>query len=319
MPQHKQLSPIRASTELESYLSRLKNPENYFSGLHSHKTLLLRNLLIFLHIRSDLLEITPRRKHHHHRYVLIVPVKDIGSVVVNNKEFNLIPGCAFLIAPHQIHWYNPAQTEDLELLFITFECENAELLAILKNINVQLDEASIQYLTHLLKSYTSGSTSDAFRNSEIQLLTSLLFNSLLRIASAEFPQNPQDLTDDIPLIDHINQYINQNMTSVISHAELAATLHCSVGHLRKRFRSTYGISLGDYVTTLRLQRAKTLLLQSKLLVKEIAFECGFTNNSSFNRFFFKSLGCTPLDYRRMFAEKALYVDNESVESEDSNV
>lgn len=305
MPPHKQSSPTNISIKLQPYLNKLKNPDSYLAGLHTNKTLLVNSLLVFFHNRNDLLEITPRRRHYHHRYALAISIKDPGRILINNKEFNLTPGCSFLIAPHQIHWYNPADTKNLELLFITFECENTELLEALKNINIPLDEASSQNLARLLKSYASGSPNDAFRNSEIHLLASLLLNSLLRTASAKLPQNPQDLTEDTPLIDHINQYINQNMTSVISHAALAASLHCSVGHLRKRFRSIYGISLGDYITTLRLQRAKTLLLQSKLLVKEIAFECGFTNNSSFNRFFFKALGSTPLDYRRMLAEKAI--------------
>lgn len=305
MPTRKQPSSTEASVKFEPYLNKLKNPDSYFSGLHTHKPLLLKNLLIFLHTRRELLEITPRRKHHHHRHALMVPVKNGGSIVINNKEFNLTPGSAFLIAPHQIHWFNPAETKNLELLFITFECENAEPLAALKNTNVQLDKTSLQNLVRLLRSYTSGKPYDAFRNSEIHLLASLLLNSLLHTACAALPQNPQDLTNDIPLIDHINQYINQNMTADLSHATLAASLHCSVGHLRKRFRSTYGISLGDYIATLRLQRAKTLLLQSRLLVKEIAFECGFTNNSSFNRFFFRALGCTPLDYRRIRTGKTV--------------
>lgn len=305
MPTRKQSSDAKRPLKLEPFLSKLKNPDSYLSGLHTHKTLLLKNLLVFLHVRRDLLEITPRRKHHHHRHVLMIPVKDAGNIVVNNKEFTLTPGCAFLIAPHQIHWFNPADTKNLELLFITFECENAELLTALKGINIQLDRVSRQNLVRLLESYTSGHFNDEFRNNELHLFASLLLNSLLRTASATLPKNPQDLTEDIPLIDHINYIINQNMTADLSHAVLAASLHCSVGHLRKRFRSTYGISLGDYITTLRIQRAKTLLLQSKLLVKEIAFECGFVSNSSFNRFFLRALGSTPLDYRRTQTGKAL--------------
>lgn len=303
MPPRKNSSPSATSPKIESFLSNLKNPDDYFCGLHTHKTLLLKNLLVFLHIRRELLEITPKRKYHHHRHVLIIPVKDEGTVVINNKEFILNPGSAFLIAPHQIHWFNPAEAKNLELLFVTFECENAEALEPLKNINIPLEESSNQSLIRLLESYTSGKSYDAFRNNEIHLLASLLLNSLLRTASAALPQNPEDLTDELPLIDRINQYINQHMTTSLSHGALAASLHCSVGHLRKRFRNTYGISLGDYIATLRLQRAKTLLLQSKLLVKEIAFECGFVNSSSFNRFFFRALGCAPLDYRRMLTGK----------------
>jgi|GEM_PF-1708201 AraC-type DNA-binding domain-containing proteins len=299
MPPRKQSSPPNGRLHLEPYFNKLKSPDSYLAGIHTHKALLPKNLLVFFHLRRDLLEATPRRRFHHHRYVLTIPVKDAGRIVVNNKEFILNPGCAFLIAPHQIHWFNPEETKNLELLFITSECENAELLSALNNINIQIDKTSRQHLVRLLKSYTSGSPYDDFRNSEIHLFASLLLNSLLRTASATLPKSARDLTEEIPLIDHINQTINQRMTANLSHATLAASLHCSVGHLRKRFRSTYGISLGDYITTLRLQRAKTLLLQSRLLVKEIAFECGFVSNSSFNRFFLRTLGCTPLDYRRI--------------------
>src|SRR5690606_12167201 len=210
MPTRKQSSSAKGHLHLEPYLNKLKDPDSYLAGLHTHKALLPRNLLVFYHVRRDLLEINPRRRFHHHRYVLTIPVKDAGRIVVNNKEFILNPGCAFLLEPHQIHWFNPAETKNLDLLFITFECENAELLSGLKNINIEIDGTSHQHLVRLLKSYTSASPHDDFRNSEIHLFASLLLNSLLRTASTTFPQNARDLTEKMPLIDHINQSINQN-------------------------------------------------------------------------------------------------------------
>lgn len=284
--------------KMKDFLSKIKNPKDYFQGLGTHHPVYVEHPLIFLRSIREIVEISPKRKYHHHRHLLILSLKSSGSVIINNQEYILQENCAFLISPHQIHWFDTGQKRDLEWLFITFEYGCADHLQPLRNVNVKMDSTSQNSLIRLLEAYTSGDNYDPFKSNEVSLLTSLLINSLLRTAAMLFPPDGTGHNDNIPFLEIINLYIDQNMASGLNHSAMAASLHCSVGHLRKRFRSIYGISLGDYISTLRLQKAKALLMQSRLMIKEIAYECGFSNNSSFNRFFIRAVGQSPLEYRK---------------------
>lgn len=53
-----------------------------------------------------------------------------------------------------------------------------------------------------------------------------------------------------------------------------------------------------YVNSFRIDKARNLLQSSDLSIKEIAFECGFVNDSHFNRIFKQHVGITPKQFRQ---------------------
>jgi AraC family transcriptional regulator len=56
-----------------------------------------------------------------------------------------------------------------------------------------------------------------------------------------------------------------------------------------------------YLTSRRIERAKSLLAESKLSVTEIGLDVGFSETSSFTSAYRKVTGETPSDYRRSWA------------------
>ena len=54
----------------------------------------------------------------------------------------------------------------------------------------------------------------------------------------------------------------------------------------------------EYVSFLRLQKAKRLLIDTDLLIKEIAAECGFSNEYYFSNFFKKRTELSPQNFRK---------------------
>ena len=65
------------------------------------------------------------------------------------------------------------------------------------------------------------------------------------------------------------------------------------------FKDHLGISYSDYLTNLRIAKAKELLQTSSYRVYEISHLVGYPNHYYFNRLFKKVVGMTPLDYRRL--------------------
>jgi AraC-like DNA-binding protein len=63
------------------------------------------------------------------------------------------------------------------------------------------------------------------------------------------------------------------------------------------FKKVTGINFTDFLTRMRLERAKNLLLNPNMRISEIAFEVGFQSLTHFNRVFKRILGQSPTDYR----------------------
>lgn len=71
----------------------------------------------------------------------------------------------------------------------------------------------------------------------------------------------------------------------------------SVRHFSRLFRAATGTSVSDYAASVRIERAKRLLTDKNVLIKEIAFRCGFQSSSSFSSAFKRATSLTPQQFR----------------------
>ena len=74
-------------------------------------------------------------------------------------------------------------------------------------------------------------------------------------------------------------------------------LNISDSWLRKSFSKRYGMSPAKYRQKLIFDRAQRLLKNTRLSIKEIAFQLGFDNQNYFSRIFKTHVGVSPLEYR----------------------
>jgi len=63
------------------------------------------------------------------------------------------------------------------------------------------------------------------------------------------------------------------------------------------FKKTTGLTFTDYLSRVRIEKAKTLLLNPHLRISEIAYDVGFQSLTHFNRMFRKIAGISPTKYR----------------------
>ena len=90
-------------------------------------------------------------------------------------------------------------------------------------------------------------------------------------------------------------YINAHYCEKITLEEVASSVYMSSNYFSSYFRKVTNISFSDYVTRLRVNRARELLREEGANVTEIAMECGFNNISNFYRLYKKYMGKTPGD------------------------
>jgi AraC-like DNA-binding protein/ligand-binding sensor protein len=100
-----------------------------------------------------------------------------------------------------------------------------------------------------------------------------------------------------PVITRAKEYINEHQTEDLRLGQVAKAVHTSMFYFCKMFKKVTGINFTDYLSRVRIEKAKNLLLNPNLRVSEIAFEVGFQSLTHFNRVFKKILGQSPTEYR----------------------
>jgi AraC-like DNA-binding protein len=86
-------------------------------------------------------------------------------------------------------------------------------------------------------------------------------------------------------------------------ADVAHECRLTPSYFAKAFRRTTGMSPHQYLTHLRVQEAKGLLLSSTLPLADVALICGFGDQSYFTRVFSRSVGTSPGAWRRAMAQR----------------
>lgn len=131
----------------------------------------------------------------------------------------------------------------------------------------------------------------------------------------------QHYTNDI-VIQQINQariIMRENFLTGISPKEVARQINMGYSWFRKMFKEYTNVSPARYILELRLQKAKSLLLNSSLSVKEISYMVGYEDATYFTALFKKHTGFTPLVYRGQFASGLPQQHSEEEDFKISNI
>ncbi len=107
----------------------------------------------------------------------------------------------------------------------------------------------------------------------------------------------QQATAEPPLISKAKQFILDHITEDLSLSQVAAAVHTSVFYFCKQFSKLTGTTFTEYVSRMRVEKAKNLLLNPNLRISEIAYEVGFQSLTHFNRVFKNIVGQSPTEYR----------------------
>lgn len=99
-------------------------------------------------------------------------------------------------------------------------------------------------------------------------------------------------------IDTACREIFANLASPPSAGELASACCLSESRFTHLFREATGRSLKEFIASMRIDRAKSLLTSTDMSVREIAEMIGYDDQSYFSRIFRQSIGISPTDYRK---------------------
>ena len=107
--------------------------------------------------------------------------------------------------------------------------------------------------------------------------------------------------DSLP--NKIDDYITNNLDADLSAPALCKRFNISRSKLYKIFYEYYGNSVGQVIRSLRIKKAKELLINKNDPVSEVAYQVGFTDYNYFIKVFKSETGFTPVQFRRNYSDQ----------------
>lgn len=161
-------------------------------------------------------------------------------------------------------------------------------LLVLSNHAMSIDsQADTKYINY------SGYV-EKFMELKGEKLIEFAFQSFIYITSYVKPRTTIDYTNHI--VKTTRDYLEKHYTEDISLEDMASQVSISPQYFSKLIKKTTGFNFIDWLSMLRVKKAKELLTDSGLTVKEVCFMVGYKDPNYFSRIFKKRIGITPSEY-----------------------
>ena len=129
-----------------------------------------------------------------------------------------------------------------------------------------------------------------------------LFNNILLLVSRQQQEGENAATNIPEEIEAAAAYFNEHYNTKISVEQYAESLHISTNWFIRNFKQYMKISPAQYILSLRMVNAQSLLENTDYNIGEIAEIVGYENQLYFSRVFKKEYGVSPAQYRKKVKE-----------------
>ncbi|MCR1952369.1 response regulator [Clostridium sp. DSM 100503] len=103
--------------------------------------------------------------------------------------------------------------------------------------------------------------------------------------------------DKVKLFRKVEEYIISNIKEELSLESIAKNFNLSSCYFSRNFKEFIGCNLSDYINSLRIKKAKELLNNNEMSIKEIGYEVGYSDPNYFSKVFKKYEGYSPTEYK----------------------
>ncbi len=229
-------------------------------------------------------------------YQIQYTMEGSGCMQVENEEYIVKKGDLVIIPNYYHHIYRPIKNTPWKIAFIHI-FENPTVAEIFKRIYMKSrfvihDVAAERIVPHI------AAIMDLLDDSEHDIpavsghIYSLLMETCMLSDAFEGDTVDRELAS---VIHFLKQYYNTPITmrDILNHSSY------SKNHLERIFKQRMNMTMQEYISKLRLQRAQELISESNMYYKEIANAVGLSDYRSLVYLFRKTLGITPSEYRNL--------------------
>lgn len=212
------------------------------------------------------------------------------------REWRTCPGCFFQRLPGRSHSTLHPDTSDWAECYVNISQDFCEALVKMNSLEVDrpvlmpgLSLALVERFNALLLNLRNAPPHDLPRMLvQVQALIIDIY-ALDRRGCRPTPYGPA--------LDEAARELATDASRRIAIPALAAKLGIGYEVFRKAFHDRFGVAPGDYSIRRRMERARSLLTQGEMTVKEVAFTLGYPNEFAFSRQFSRVYGAPPSRFR----------------------
>ena len=178
--------------------------------------------------------------------------------------------------------------------------ENVKLKSLLHNAKrgIVLKGKTREYVAGLLDQLIDASGAQRIVLLMAALTEMATCNDIELLSSIGFNAEGVDIDED--RISAVIDFTKNNFQRKIELKEVAEVANLSQNSFCRYFKSKTGKTYSQYIMELRVGRACKLLIENRLCLKQLCYESGFNNFTSFHKYFKLIMGKSPLNYQKQF-------------------
>jgi AraC-like DNA-binding protein len=223
----------------------------------------------------------------------------------DNRKFYASAGDSLIIPAGTMHRDVFDLSEDLEIFIIHFKWELLDkytetvTFENINNVNNRLKSDLKRIFDQMRFDSGCGELDREIANA--RLLTALLLIYRGIIAESILGEIAQDAGSGKSrrkkLVKEAKRYIDKNFRDPLQLADIAEHLQVSPFYLSRLFARESDFSLVEYLTDIRINAAKELLLDGRYIIADVARLVGYHDGNYFSKVFKRIIGCSPTKYR----------------------
>ncbi|TQS75915.1 helix-turn-helix domain-containing protein [Ornithinibacillus gellani] len=242
------------------------------------------------------------KEHYHETYQILYVMEDEGEITMDGKKHLLTRDQVAFIRPYSKH--SILAHSKLAILVLEFHPTVLESAIHQKLLHDYLHDSQLIVVSEfeamgirqlLRKMLYQQSLDHAFQRMGLEVyLLEILY--LLCNALQE-----SIITDANTLrAEKLKKYIDTNYFNVMNAGDISSRLGYSIRHVNTIFKEQYNMTPLQYLTEVRIEAAKKLLLETNNDIISICFEVGFESLSTFYRTFNRYTHISPKKYRTSY-------------------
>lgn len=252
--------------------------------------------------------------HSHSRFEISVCQSGSGEYTVGKTLYDILPGDVFVFSSNEQHCITKAGENGLQIMNLHFDPRcllsenpggyNDQLISFCFSHSPNFENRIPAEKSVFIQNALSDIKDELLlgdANQYIAILShlNLILVDLLRNHKYHDGASPVAKEDYSYLLSVYN-YIDLHLDEELTLNAIAETAGYSPNYFSHIFKKINGISLWDYITAKRIEKASRMLLSndSKMTILNIASECGFNNTINFNKAFKRIKGVTPSEFRK---------------------
>lgn len=103
----------------------------------------------------------------------------------------------------------------------------------------------------------------------------------------------------LKLASRVRRFIDRNYSYHINVERIAEIMGCNRSHMFRVFKEENGVSVQEYLKSVRMEHARNMMEQTEMSVTEIMYSCGFDDLPNFSRQFKNHFGVSPGAVRKL--------------------